>query len=155
MSWPPSVNFSLKKDKNQKNLSHFEHLVEKSSWVKEFIGHKEIWICESDNTFQIEIGDSGGGFQEPWVEVYPDRNGHRYPVYLKISNAIIKELTFIACDGGRIFVPIPERHLEQDQLIYSWCRSALALKVCKIIGHYYIYENIEGIADVSEIRITP
>ena len=153
LSWPPSINFPLKKYKDRNNLKHFEDLVEKAQWKKEFIDHKEIWVCEKDNTFQIEIGECGGDFQESWVEVYPDRNGQRYPVYLKINNTTIKELAFIACDGGRIFVPMPERRLENEHIVFSWRLNSLPLKVCKIIGHYYIHKNIEGIAQMSNIGL--
>lgn len=153
LSWPPSINFPLKKDKDRNTLKYFETLVEKALWKKEFIDHKEIWVCETDNTFQIETGHRGDEFREIWVEVYPDINSYRYSIYLKISDTVIKELTFISCDGGRIFVPMPERKLEGEKIIYQWHRNSLPFKVCKIIGNYYIYKNIEDIAERSKIQI--
>ena len=137
-----------------KNIEAFEKLLENSSWRKELIDHKEVWICDKDNTYQIEIGDCAGEFHEKWTQVYPDsQNVSRYPVYLKINNAIIKEITFISCDGGRIFVPLPELQSESGQTVYLWKRDSLQYKVCQIVGHYYIYKNIEGIAQMSKISI--
>ena len=154
LSWPPSINFPFKKNRNFNNLLRFEELLAKAKWWRETIGHKEIWINEEDNTFQIEHGDYEGEFRESWLEMYPDPVGAKYPVYLKINNAIIKELTFILCDGGRIFVPMPERNFEGKKVIYTWERNSLLFKVCNIIGQYYIYNTIEGIAQVSKIDIT-
>lgn len=153
LSWSPSLNFSLPKTEQSNNLQRFEKMMEKSRWRREFINHKEVWINDDDNTLQIERGDYCGEFREPWLEIYPDPVGARYPVYLKINNTPIKELTFIACDGGRIFVPLPERDFENDHAKYKWRRDSLPFKVCKIIGEYYIYNNIEGIARVSKINI--
>ena len=136
-----------------KDLREFERLITSSKWRKELINHKDIWVNEDDNTFQIEMGECGEEFREPWNEMYPDPVGHRYPVYLTINNSRTKELLFVSCDGGRILVPIPERHFEEDKHSFRWMRDSLSFKVCKIIGHYYIYKNIEGIAKVSKIEI--
>lgn len=136
-----------------KNIEAFEKLLENSSWRKELIDHKEVWFCDKDNTYHIEIGDRIGEWQEKWAKVYPDVNSSQYPVYLKISNVTIKELTFISCDGGRIFVPLPELRSDSDQAGYIWKRDSLPHKVCQIIGRYYIHQNIEGIARMSKISI--
>lgn len=139
-----------------KNIEAFRKLIENTSWRKELIDHKEVWICDKDNTFQIEIGGGHHGeFREKWTQVYPDKaNVSRYPVYLKINNTVVKEFTFISCDGGRIFVPLPELKSENnDNVIYVWHRDALPFKVASIIGRYYIHKNIEGVAQMSKIRI--
>ena len=136
-----------------KNIEAFEKLIENASWRKEFINHKQVWICDKDNTFQIEIGDCCGEWQEKWTKVYPDVNASEYPVYLKINNTTIKQLTFISCDGGRIFVPMPELQSEDGQTAYIWKRNSLPYKVCQIVGGYYIHRTIEGVACMSKISI--
>ncbi len=137
-----------------KNIEAFKRLIENTSWRKELIDHKEVWICDKDNTYQIEIGDCAGEFHEKWTQVYPDsQNVARYPVYLKINNTIVKELTFVSCDGGRIFVPLPELQSEGSQTVYIWKKDSLPYRVCQIIGHYYIYKTIEGVARISKISI--
>ena len=136
-----------------KNIETFKKLIENTSWRKELIEHKEVWICDKDNTYQIEIGDCAGDWQEKWAKVYPDANASEYPVYLKINNTTIKKLTFISCDGGRIFVPSPELQSEQGQVVYIWREDSLPYKVCRIIGKYYIHKTIEGVARMSKIKI--
>lgn len=128
-------------------------MIENASWRKELIDHKEIWICDKDNTYQIERGDCGGEWQEKWAKVYPDANASEYSVYLKINNTIIKKLTFISCDGGRIFVPLPELQSDGQQAVYIWKSDSLPYRVCQIIGKYYIHKTIEGVAQMSKIKI--
>lgn len=148
---PPGINLGKSKEKN--TIKHFEALLESSIWKKEYIANEEIWIAEKNNTFQIQCGEPGRDFHEPWTKMYPDQNTTRYPVYLKINNTIIKELTFISLDGGRIFVPMPEREVENDKRVFYWDMQSLPVKVCKIIGDYYCYGDIYGVAKMSKVEI--
>jgi len=144
----------LSKDlKEVDTLKHFEVLLEKSKWKKEFIGHNEVWISQENNTFQIHHGDFGGSFTEPWITIYPDQNASRYPVYLKIGDTTIKEITFISLDGGRIFVPMTERDSINNKPVFYWDMASLPVKVCKIIGSYYIYKDLYGVARMSKVEI--
>jgi hypothetical protein len=140
--------------KEGNTLKYFELLLEKSKWKKEFIGHNEIWVAEENNTFQIYSEPQGEwrGHEE-WTKTYPDQNATIYSVYLKINNTTIKELTFITLDGGRIFVPIPDRKFENGKASYFWNMNSLEIKVCKIIGYYYIHKNIYDVAKRSKIEI--
>lgn len=139
--------------KEMNTLKYFEVLLEKSKWKKEFIGNNKIWIAEENITFQIHCGDSGSYFQLPWTAVYPDKNAWRYPVYLKIGSAIIKEITFISMDGGRISVPLTEYDLVNDKIVFYWDMSSLSVSVCQIIGNYDIYKNLYGVAKMSKVEI--
>ncbi|MBU4312417.1 MAG: hypothetical protein KJ706_06845 [Candidatus Omnitrophica bacterium] len=146
-------NISQSSPTTDKNIEAFEKLIENSSWRKELINHKTVYICDKNNTFQIEIGDYGGEWQEKWAKVYPDANASKYSVYLKINNTTIKQLTFISCDGERIFVPLPELQSEGGQTVYIWERDSLPYKICQIVGDYYIHKTIEGVARMSKISI--
>ncbi len=146
-------NINQSSPTTDKNIEAFVGLIENSSWRKELINHKTVYICDKNNTFQIEIGDFGGEWQEKWAKVYPDVNASKYSVYLKINNTTIKELTFISCDGGRIFVPLPELKSEDGQTVYIWRKDSLPFKVSKIVGDYYIHKSIEGVARMSKISI--
>lgn len=140
--------------KPRNTLSDFEALLRTSEWTKSFVDHTEIWMANSDNTFQIEQGESTRDFKERWTSVYPDANSTAYPVYLKINGTTIKELTFISMDGGRIFVPMAEvRQNSAGETEYFWNLNSLEVDVCRIIGRYYIYENLEGIARMSKITL--
>lgn len=145
-------NFS-KELKESHTLKYFEFLVENSRWKKEIINNDEVWVAEKNNIFQIQSDDSKGDFRETWTQRYPDKNTKGYPVYLKINNSPIKELTFISLDGGRIFVPLPDRKYENDEVKYFWNMNSLEIKVCNIIGNYYIWKNIFGVAKQSKIEI--
>lgn len=138
----------------QKNIEYFKQLIKTGHWEQTFISRKEFWICEEDNLCQIEVGESENDFHEPWTKVYPDQNGSwRVPVYLKINNVAIKELTFISCDGGRIFVPMPKIKMKDKERVFYWDKESLEFDLSKILGKYYIYENIFGVAKISKIEI--
>lgn len=144
----------LSKDLKEVNtLKYFEVLLEESEWKKEVIGNKEVWVSQENNTFQIQQGDYINSFTEPWTTMYPDINAGRYSVYLKIGDSVIKELKFISLDGGRIFVPMTKRDFIDNKIIYFWDMTSLDAKVCKIIGSYYIYKNLYGVARQSKVEI--
>lgn len=112
----------------QKNLEYFHNLIKTGTWHQEFISTKELWICEEDNLCQIEVSHDTEDFSEPWTKVYPDQNGSwKSSVYLRVNNVAIKEILFVSCDGGRIFVPMPEVRMKNEVPSYfgtnDHCRS--------------------------------
>lgn len=136
------------------NLEKYIYFLEHGHWVKEFINENEIWICREDPMFQIEELDDSSDFTEPWTQVYPDKFGSgKNPVNLTIYGVPIKQLYFIYCDGGRINVPMPELKTENDKIKYYWNKNSIEYKVARIIGSFYIYDNIEGVAAMSKIDI--
>lgn len=139
---------------NNFNIQTFEEYIKKEKWIKEFINEKEIWICEKDNTFQIEIGNEAKEYSEKWTQVYPDSYGsHRYSVYLKINSSQIKELYFISMDGGRIFVPMTKMEIFNNEPRFYWVRDSLEFNMGKLIGEFYRWESMEGISIQSSIDI--
>ncbi len=145
----------LSKDiKATNTLQYFETLLETGKWKSESINHNEVWVSQDNTTFQIHKGEEGTLFQEAWTEVYINQSTQKYSVYLKIDNSIIKELHFISLDGGRIFVPMPDQLFVKKKPQYLWNLNSLELKVCKIVGDYYIHKNIEGVAKNSGIMLT-
>lgn len=138
--------------KPRNTLNDFENLLRTSAWTKSVVGHTEVWMADTDNTFQIEQGESTREFKERWTTIYPDPNSSAYPVYIKINGITIKELTFISMDGGRIFVPMAEVRLDTTGATeYFWNLNGLEVSVCRIIGSYYIYESLEGVARTSKV----
>ena len=136
------------------NIKTFEKHVEESSWSKEFIGNKEVWICGEDNAFQIEIDDKDEEFREKWTKVFPDSNGSgKHEVFLSINGNRIKSHIFVWADGGRILVPLPKTESKDDKVIYYWERNSLDFKIGNIIGNFYIHNNIEGVAKMAGIEI--
>jgi len=142
------------KIQDSNTLQYFSYLLDNSTWHKEFIEHKEVWIADKNNTFQIHTGNNREEFHETWTKPYPAQDTQKCSVYLKINTTIIKELLFIILDGGNIFVPIPDRKFDDvNNPQFFWNLNSLELKVCKIIGHYYIHQNIEGVAKMSKVNI--
>ena len=136
-------------------LQDFEDYLLRHTWHEANIDGVETWICDADNTFQIRRGDRLREFNERWTTVYPNsHSGAAYPVYLVIGNNVIRQLTFISMDGGRIFVPMASlRPTEDEGVEYFWNANSLEVRVCRIIGSYYIYENLEGVARTSRVTL--
>jgi len=147
---------SLKKElRPRTTLEDFELYLVTASWESAYIDDVHTWICQDDNTFQIRIGERTRQFSERWTTVHPDsHSGAAYPVYLFIGNLAIKELMFISMDGGRIFVPMAElRPAGVDNVEYFWNLDSLEVKVCRVIGSYYIHGNLEGVARASLVKL--
>ncbi|MBK6732977.1 MAG: hypothetical protein IPG61_02585 [bacterium] len=142
--------------KPRNTLDDFEKLLEEGVWEEAQIDNKDVWVCRADNTFQIHFGDCSEAYAERWTTVYPDPTGRACPVYLKIGGVTIKELTFVYMDGFRIFVPmtgVRPTTGAPGAIEFFWNTGSLEVKVCRIVGHYYIYESLEGIAKMSNIAI--
>ena len=87
--------------------------------------------------------------------MHPNPSSARYPVYLKIGDTAIKELTFIAVDEGRIFVPMPEQEVNNGDRRFFWILESLEVMVCRVIGKYHIYRNLSGVAKRSGVELVP
>lgn len=136
------------------NIKTFEKHVTESSWSEEFIGNRQVWICDNDNAFQIEVDDESKEFTEEWTKVFPDNNGSgKHEVFLSINGTRIKSHIFVWADGGRILVPLPKIESRNDEIIYYWERNSLDFKIGKIIGNFYIHKNMEGVAKMTKIEI--
>ena len=146
---------NLKETLRPKNtLADFERMLQSAKWTGQTINHTEVWICDGDSTLQIERGERNREFTERWTTVYPDPKSSAYPVYLKIAGTIIKELNFISMDGGRILVPMAEvRPTGISSVEYFWNINSLEVKVCGVIGSYYIYKDLAGVATISRVAL--
>lgn len=57
-------------------------------------------------------------------------------------------------DGGRIFVPLPDiRAVDDETVQYFYNLNSLEVNVCRVVGSYYIYEDLEGVANRSRIEL--
>jgi hypothetical protein len=138
------------------SLADFEAMLYSSEWRSETIAFANVWICEGDNSFQVVQGESelDEGFAEAWTENFPDQqHSGRCPVYLKISGATVKEITFVSLDGGRVLVPMPQVRLENGKQIFYWREPSLKFKLGELIGRFYIHNNMYGVASFCHIAI--
>ena len=135
-------------------IQDFDTFLESSTWTEQEVGQSRIWVCDADNTFQMARSDDDGEpFDEPWTQPYPDSKSYSYYIYLKINGHPIKQIRFVSVDGGRIFVPMPEQKVIRGERCFFWVLGSLELKVCKHVGRYYNYNDIEGVANHSEITL--
>lgn len=135
-------------------LENFNNLIEDSSWRREMIDNREVYFCDKNNSYQIEIGSKIEDFTEEWTQVYSDKRGSwRSSVYLKFQGIIIKEISFISCDGGRIFVPLPEVTIKNGVRSFQYKENSLEYRLVEIIGEFYIYNTIERVCEMSKIEI--
>ena len=156
------------KPKPQKSqLETFEDYLVSKNWSEQYIDGNKVWICESDNLYQIHERDDHDEFSEPWTQVYPDKHGSgKKSVDLVYAGTIIKRFTFIYCDGGRISVVMPELYVAPEHRVprvdwddktdyrqYFWEKNSLKYKLMSLIGSFYIYGSPEGVAKMSEIEI--
>ena len=136
------------------SLLDFERLLVAGSWEKKVVDNQETWVCKSDGTYQVQLGKSGREFSEPWTAVHPDNSCQVRSVYLKIGSTTIHELQFVSADGGRILVPVTKiRRLPGGGVEYYWPKNGLEVKVCRVIGEYYIHKTLEELAEVSNVFI--
>lgn len=158
---------AVKPKKQKSQLETFEDYIANKNWTEQEIDGDTIWICETDNLYQIQIRGDYDEFSEPWTQVYPDKNGSgKYSVDLVYAGTIIKRFTFIYCDGGRISVVMPELCIAPEHRVpnvdwddktdyreYFWEKSSLKYKLMQLIGSFYIYNTPEGVAKHSNIKI--
>jgi hypothetical protein len=50
-------------------------------------------------------------------------------------------------------MPALEGRGHDDDVQYVWSRSSLEVKLCAVIGEYYIYNDLNGIARRTGVRI--
>lgn len=150
--------------KTRSHLEMFECYIEKGEWRKEYINNKVIWIYKKNELYQIHNVDDYKDFSERWTQVYPDKSGSKkHSVDLMYSNTLIKRFEFVCCDGGRISVAMPKMETDSEKnnwknkgdenVTFFWEKNSLDVKLTKLIGSFYSYENIEAIAKMSKIEI--
>lgn len=158
---------AIKPKRQKSQLETFEDYIVNKNWTEREIDGDTVWICESDNLYQIHKRGDYDEFSEPWTQVYPDKNGSgKYSVDLVYAGTIIERITFIYCDGGRISVVMPELYVAPEHRVpnvdwddktdyreFFWEKNSLKYKLMQLIGSFYIYNTPEGVAKHSNIQI--
>jgi hypothetical protein len=146
-------NQQLRQLERQDTLIHFEGLVANGTWHKENINHQEVWVCQQKASFKIVPVRTNKPFEEPWTEDFPDPYTAWCDVELRINDSIVKVLTFVSVDGGRLLVPITKIIIVNEKPLYFWDKDSLEYKVSVLIGEFYIYKTIEGVAERMRVEI--
>lgn len=73
-------------------------------------------------------------FQEDWTKHFPDTSARSYTVQLRFGSTILRELTFVSCDGGRYSLPLPTI---TGSGRYEINRNSLAWRVMQLYQQYF------------------
>jgi hypothetical protein len=77
-------------------------------------------------------------FSEPWTQTFPDRSARSYVVQIRYGTTILRELTFVACDGGRYSLPLPRR---VGDVAFELNRNSLEWRVMQLYRQYFPAES--------------
>jgi hypothetical protein len=151
-------------------VENFKNLIKDiGDWYVEHLDDEKVWINQKDSSYQVVERGDREDFSEPWTQVYPDREGSgKYSVDLLHNGNHIKRFTFVYCDGGRVRVVMPSfRKIEGkgrwfDKDLYGatyegvdfvWERTSLEYDLMNMIGDFYVYKSVEGVAGMSGITL--
>ncbi|WP_444984080.1 hypothetical protein [Halomonas mongoliensis] len=134
-------------------LATFERKLTFDKWEKEYIGYDEYWVCNSDRTYQLKIGDDDRKFKEPWTSFFPDPYATMFHIHLQVSGVIIKSLPFISADGGRYILPLPKQQVVGSDRFFSWSPNSVDYKIAEVIGLLYRESCLTDVAKLLKIDI--
>lgn len=129
-------------NKEKSVIKQFKKYLQKpEKWEKKLHRTHEYWIYKEHPLFQIETGENiVEDFREKWMKKYPDMDHNRsFRVYLKYMNTIIDDYIFVALDGFRYIVPLPER----EEGNYFYRADSLQFLLANIVGSFYLYKTLE------------
>ncbi|NTX08010.1 hypothetical protein [Myxococcus sp. CA040A] len=81
-------------------------------------------VYREDVLLQVIVDeDSSRQFNEPWLNNFPDKTGHRYDVHVMYGGSRLHTFLFVSADGGRYMLPLPtSQGLEIDDLQFTLAR---------------------------------
>jgi hypothetical protein len=148
-------------NKHSEKFSKF--LSSKENWEKRMIDSWPVFFYRQDNNYKIEQSkevNKTWNATESWMENFPDPHITEYKVYLKYGETKIEEILFVSCDGGRYFIPLPNKRVEMDingkqmkKIDYYWVKNSIEYQVGIIIGDYYRKDNLQEVARDCGIKV--
>lgn len=107
------------------NIDRFDSLIRSETWEKKNFDGVETWTCKDTDEYQLVLGNSMvEWYKEKWTEIFPDnKHNTSYELLLKRNGIIVRKFSWIYCDGGHVFMPIPEHnkwslYFKKDSLKY-------------------------------------
>ena len=111
-------------------------LAEPERWQK--VGGEEYFYHSDFPEFTIVEGSTlTQPFRESWTDRFPDKSARSYRVELRVSTTILRQLTFVNCDGGRYALPLPRRINGR----YEISRGSLGWRVMQLYRQYLPAED--------------
>lgn len=149
------VSWYFRKIFGKKNLEIFKRILELDKWEK-VSEDPEKWIFKEDNSFVIEVSNESRDFTEEWTKKFDDQSSRAKEVFLKINNELVtKPVLFVLVDGGRYFVPCPERKVVDGNVYYYWDKKSLKYKIFKRVGDvsYLSFKNLKDFGQKCGVQI--
>jgi hypothetical protein len=119
-------------------LERVERLLDRpDDWIKiegdAFLYHRQF------PEFTIVDGETlNEKFIEAWTKLYPDKSARSFEVQLRYLSTMLERFTFVACDGERYRIPLPEPvrtgPADWKYIIHT---STTAWKLALIYRQYY------------------
>ncbi len=76
---------------------------------------------KDDVRLQLVVSEESESFSEPWTDKFLDKAARRYEVTVEFAGVPVHTFFFVATDGGRYFIPLPnlKNGLKIDALQYN------------------------------------
>ena len=129
-------------------------------WEKKLFDHVQTWICKDTDEYQlVEWNTVVENFKEIWTDIFPDNeNNFSYQLFLKRNGIIVREFTWVSCDGGRVRMPIPDRknHWKNKReciMDYFFLKDSLEYRMLQKIWNYWSEDSFERLFEQAKIKI--
>ena len=104
---------------------------------------------------EFTIVDGAGlreSFDEPWTQRYPESKAWSFEVQLRYHTTILERFTFVACDGGRYRIPLPEQRVIDGERRFFLARSTPGWRLGEIYKQYYPLEDDYALLGVEVVE---
>jgi hypothetical protein len=104
--------------------------------------------------FTIVDGETmNDDFVEEWTKRYPDKSARSFDVQLRYHTTLLERFTFVACDGERYRIPLPEPvKVSEGKWKYVISKSSSAWKLAQIYRQYYPLEDPYALPGVELVE---
>ena len=73
-------------------------------------------------------------FREPWTTHFPDPAARSYVIEVRYGTTLLRQVTFVSCDGGRYSLPLPQINARGD---FEINRNSLAWRIMQLYVQYF------------------
>jgi hypothetical protein len=95
---------------------------------------EKLFYCFVNPTYSVRVGETiRQRFYEKWMATFPDGNGSSERVQLYWNETPIYEMSFVSCDGGRFFIPMPQ--YKDDGSLYIR-KDSMEHRVARLFRQY-------------------
>jgi hypothetical protein len=130
-------------------------------WEKKPFDHVQTWICKDTDEYQlVEWNPVVKNFKESWTKIFPDNeNNESCQLFLKRNGIVVREFTWIYCDGWRVFMPLPDsknvwgKTSKGLKIEYSFQKDSLKFRMLHQIWDYWREESFERLLERAGIKI--